>query len=247
MCLEKLSFGDLVDRSEECPGREVYFLKLRIISSYHIFFGNSKELRKLLVALKSPSSAPLRWEKKRQEHEIIMREVGRLLHNYACGIESLGSHVRAIVRKAYPRGELREEYESKVAKTFHSSFAQFMQDLRDWVTHRGMLPFGDRVHIELDQGKVIERTAGIVFDIADLREWKGWKAESRQYLQSEDADRLDVLTLVEEYDTLVNRFYGWLEGTIEKTHKSELTEFRSLVKEIGRRTAERDSKGPSPK
>lgn len=242
MNLGDVPFSELVDRSETCPGREVYFLKRRVLSSYHIFAGNSKELKKVLSSLADPASAQLRWQRNRQKHDLIMREVGRLLHNYACSIESLGCHVRAIMRKAYREGELRELYDSMVDEVFHSPFAQFMQDLRDWATHRGMLPFGDRVDLEIGQGTVVGRKLGIVLDIDDLRKWKGWKAKSKAYLASLTVDRLEVLALVKEYDQLVHDFYGELDGTIERAHSTELSEFRSVVDEIGRRLAGRDKK-----
>jgi len=237
-----LSFSELVDRSETCPGREVYFLKRRIASSYHVFQGNCQELIKVLKALSDPGSVSLRWQKKRREHDLIMREVARLLHNFACSIESLGQHVRRIIRKAYTEGGFKAEYDEKVQDTFHSPFAQFMQELRDYAVHSGIPPFGDQMVLKLKSGKVIDREMGIFLDVQELKQrWK-WKGAASKYLDGLDTEKIDLLNMVEEYHLCARSFYRWLDDALEEEHRAELQEFRAITEEIGRRIEERDSK-----
>jgi len=241
MELEKLPFGELVELSEKCPGRAVYFLKRRIASSFHIFGGNYRELAEVLKALQHPDSMVLRGTNKRREHDVVMKEVGRLLHNFACAIETLGQHVRRLVLQEYSGSSFRAEYERRVKEMFHSHFAQFMQDLRDYAVHCELPPFSDRVDLKLDRGNVVERSMGITLEVDKLKAGYEWQSMARDYLEKLDAEDIDLLNLIEEYYLTVARFYEWLDSAIDKMHAEELSEFRAVTDEIGRRIDQKDA------
>jgi len=236
--LAKLSFAELADRLEHHSGKEVTAHRRRIRVSFYIFFRNYRELIELLDVLTKPETIELRAVKHREKHEIAMREVARRLHNFLCAAESLGYHARRIMQIMYSGTSFEKKYLERTQKTFHTPFANFVQDMRDFAVHCAVPPFSDIIHFKLDNGKVVNQHLGIRLTRSSLLKWKGWKAPSKKYLQGLDTDEIDLLEVVSRYTSTVRSFYRWLDQEQRRIHKNELEEFRRLQNEFHRRLRE---------
>lgn len=238
--LGKLSFAELVERLEHHPGKTVNTHRRSITVSFYIFHQNYQELVKLLDALAKPETIHLRATEQRENHEIVMREVARRLHNFLCAAESLGSHARRIIKIMYNGMPFEKEYLNRVQETFHTPFAGFVQDMRDFMVHRAVLPFSDRIYVKLDNGKVVNRYLGICLTRSSLLKWERWQASSRKYLEGLDNDEIDLLEVVSRYASTVRSFYRWLDQKQRQIHGNELEEFRKFQDEIRRRLREQE-------
>ncbi|CAA9328794.1 MAG: hypothetical protein AVDCRST_MAG93-6092 [uncultured Chloroflexia bacterium] len=60
-----------------------------------------------------------------------------------------------------------------------------------------------------------------------LREWDGWTAPSREYLDSFD-DRLEIRPMADEHESVVRSFYEWFDPRLSEIYRDPVEELRGL-------------------
>jgi hypothetical protein len=181
----------------------------------------------------------------RENFDLFLEEVIRLLHNFVAAARSLRDHSLRVKRKLLPRSNtdrLAEEYEARSVSTFDEPLPRFVQDLRHYVLHvRLPIPSGhasgrrvgdpDRAPAEF------EFESRIVLHPSDLLEWQEWKSASRAFIDSA-GDHISIEEVVSEYAALVKVFQSWFRGALSRRHREPLAELERQDAEIRRRFQE---------
>lgn len=202
----------------------------------NIFDGNSEELLKLLRKLKNPEIylESLRSGALEPEHRVF-RDVVRAFHNFLCGAMTLVDHTRVFVSEFYLGTEVNKQFKSRIDRDFKENvLARFVQDLRNYMVHRGLPPL--HRHITFKQirdeapGKVTI-TTGFQLSAEKLKEWNGWKADSKKFLASSH-EVIDLLEVVETYLAMINRFHDEFDELLRSHHKADLEELAEMQAEF---------------
>lgn len=191
--------------------------------SFHIFTANHDELVRLLSLYRDPKFALDRWV--RRENQQFLTDVMGRLHNYVAAAKTLVEHTRIQMRASYDEKELAE-YEAKVQEFFGSSdLSHFVQELRNYFLHRG-IPV---TSAQIRGGATGAVEAGeISINVAKLLPWDGWRTEARRHLESMEEDE-PLLSIIEAYTGIVQRFFDWLGEWQTALHKHELDELNAMV------------------
>jgi len=213
-------------RIKESEGERVYWKMEALSATFFVFAENRLELVRRLRELENPENrSKVFGVRNREVLRLFQRDITRLLHNFLAAVYTLKEHTRNLTRELYDGRPFNAEYERKTTALFSdSAFARFVQDLRRWMVHEGLLPVEVRLY---DTGKNGELVSSVVLNADDLRCWKDWVAPAREYLASTTSD-LRLLDVVEGYSFLVQGFYSWLEKRMLEIHSVALLEVGEL-------------------
>ncbi|MFV5169743.1 hypothetical protein [Bacillus cereus] len=210
--------------------------KLEVFSfSIYTFEKNNKELVNLLSQYETDSNLALKISSfgNRETFKSFLTEIVRLLHNYLASAMTLVDHTRKLFRDEYEIKEFEKEYNKKIDELFaQSPIAQFIQDLRNYSMHR-MLPMaGASVAFSAETGM----THSIYLSKDKLIDWKGWKTNSRVYLDMQE-DSIKLLPLVNEYTKNVTEFQTWFQEKQNEIHSEAMKELEELEKKYNFKVA----------
>ncbi|EOP48554.1 hypothetical protein IKQ_05528 [Bacillus cereus VDM053] len=210
--------------------------KLKVFSiSIYTFEKNNIELVNLLNQYETDSNLALKIASfsNRETFEAFLAEIIRLLHNYLASAMTLVDHTRKLFRDEYEKIEFEKEYNKKIDELFvQSPVSRFIQDLRNYSMHR-MLPMaGASVAFSEETGM----TQSIYLSKDKLIEWKGWKPNSRVYLDKQE-DNIKLLQLVNEYTKNVTEFQTWFQEKQNEIHSEAMKELKAFEKEYNLKVA----------
>jgi hypothetical protein len=200
--------------------------------SLNIFQMNAHELMEASRRMRDPDQGlSLMLEKNREAGRQAHRELNRHVHNFAASALTLVEHTRIMMREHYADTEFHKAYEDEVAMVFvNEPVANFVQGLRNYMVHKGLPNSHMFLSFKSDpnatDGSGTQET-GVRYDTASLLEWPRWKPPARKYL-NDSGEHLDVHRFAEAYLVLVNRFYAWLDSTLQDHHKADLEELGEL-------------------
>ncbi|MHB1635017.1 hypothetical protein [Acidiferrobacter thiooxydans] len=204
--------------------------------SLNVFQMNAVELVEASQRVKDPEQGmALMLEKNREAGLQAHRELNRHVHNFVSSALTLVEHTRVFMREHYAGTDILETYYAQVKQIFaQSPVAQFVQGLRNFMLHRSLPNSNMFMEFTTDPGTddgsgTIE--IGVRYDTASLLDWDGWSTVARTYLM-QAGQNLDIQEFAQEYLTLVNQFYGWLDATLETYHHSDLLELSRLQAQL---------------
>lgn len=196
--------------------------------STNIYRVNAKELRHAIEITEDPEFGLQVFNvENREAGTQAHREINRLFHNYLAAAKTLIDHTRAFVGDHYKSSKFERLYKEKISAEFASdSVAKFVQDLRNFIVHRG-LPHSE-MHFTFNKEDGF--STGVRLDRDKLLEWGGWTAESRKYLKSQP-ERVSIRHIFEAYDEKVSNFSTWFDDTLRDYHKDDLFELELMQRE----------------
>ena len=153
-------------------------------------------------------------------------EFARNLHNYLASVKTLVDHTRALKKELKLDSKFEDLYEQQRNEILGTDTITFIQQLREYVQHYKLLPSGIQVKVDNKDNETITLT----LDTPALREFSGWKKASLKVIEK-NPEKIDIFTLLKEYQTSIEQFYKWFSNKMEKIFKEELTEFDELAKE----------------
>ena len=148
-----------------------------------------------------------------------MQEVVRLLHNFVSAALSLVDHTRVLYRELYePSGHL-SEYEAKVATEFaQDPLTQFVIKLRQMAQHYRLPSLQNHTEMSgIRNGLASEVRIQLRLATEDLRQFDGWNAPSKKFLETAGA-HIDLRRVVADYHDHVVAFYEWFEHGQQAIH-----------------------------
>jgi hypothetical protein len=204
--------------------------------SINVFQMNAVELMGATQRVKDPDQGiALMMQKNREAGQQAHRELNRHVHNFVSSALTLVEHTRGFMRKHYTGSDLLAIYENQATTAFaQSPVAQFVQDLRNHMVHRGLPNSSMFMTFTTDpdakDGSGSAET-GVRYNTASLLDWKGWRPVARNYIE-QAGEHLDIQEFVREYLALVNQFNGWLDITLAEHHQSDLQELGQLQAQL---------------
>jgi hypothetical protein len=223
---------DLFELSEQIKATEGYRIQLKIRtlrSSYYVFEGNYRTLVSALDYFGRIEVFMELWkEDNRAKLESFIDEVTRRLHNFLAGAKTLVDHTRVFKNEMYKGHRFEKVYLEKLHRDLsRSPVVRFVQDLRNYVLHKQLPIASAELSFKRGEGTSMEFDSTIKLDVNKLREWDGWKPESRVYLDTLD-DKVQIREVVEKYEAAIRSFYQWFGEQQEQLHRVEFDELSEL-------------------
>jgi hypothetical protein len=109
--------------------------------------------------------------------------------------------------------------------------SHFMQDFRNYMLHKGIPIIASR----MTPKEPIESgiTSSIILDLSSLRSLGGWKAKSKQYLNSAEDD-ISLYEIIVAYGSLVIDFYNWLLRRQEELFRDKFEQTQKIKYEYNK-------------
>ena len=233
---DKSNFSEILEKVRGSAGARYFDLMHQRSFSFNIFQINSIELMEAIQRVKDTDQGlALMMQENREAGLQAHRELNRHIHNFVSSALTLVEHTRVFMRAHYASTGIIAAYEKKVREVFlHSSVAQFVQGLRNYMLHCG-LPNSSMfmkfvANPESKDGSGTMET-GVQYDTASLLKWDGWKAEARLYIE-QAGSHLNLHQFSQEYFVLINKFYEWLEAEFMAYHHHDIQEFEQLQEQL---------------
>ncbi|PWU44490.1 hypothetical protein DLJ46_25720 [Micromonospora globispora] len=148
-------------------------------------------------------------------------EVDRRLHNFVAAAATLIDHTRRLVDD-YAGTSFAEEYTRRKDELIAQPEATFVRDLRNFVLHYGLPTIGGTFSIGKEAfGSQIE------IPTASLLTWKGWKPNSRRFLESR-GEGVVLTEPLDAYAKSLDSLYQWLFPHRDVLHGAEIAEVNRL-------------------
>ncbi len=197
--------------------------------SIYTFQRNNEEIVKLLDLYETNTDMALHIFKvdNREEFEIFLREITRLLHNYLAAAKTLIDHTRKLCQDEYKGTEFEAEYNEKINELFvNSPISKFIQDLRNYSLHRNLPITGATLSFNRDSGM----SHSINLTKKSLMDWDNWTRKSLDYLSKQD-DQIGLPQMIKEYTSLVMEFQEWFQEKQYEYHSDSIAELEDLQEE----------------
>jgi hypothetical protein len=143
----------------------------------------------------------------RELSDAYVNELVRLLHNYLASVTSSIDAQRVVMRHRWPattKGERPEfettDYARKLAATFATGEAEFMQKLRNYCTHYSIPVPGLGTSMSWEQGGPTIRVNTLQLDRDRLLRWDSWGAVAKAHLYQQP-EQFDFAPIIERYMT----------------------------------------------
>ncbi|WP_315753859.1 MULTISPECIES: hypothetical protein [unclassified Bradyrhizobium] len=173
--------------------------------------------------------------------QIEMAQCARSLHNFLVGAMTLVDHTRVFFKKYYDGTEMRRIYAELVKNTFSGNQeTRFVQDLRNFMTHRALLPIERHITITRDpeSGEQSAR-AGFQLVVAELQNYD-WNSDAKKFL-ARQSDKIELLPLVNNYTSLIETFHEDINKRLEALHSEDLVLMTALREQMDREQVKRTS------
>lgn len=217
------NYLNLLKKYRELEGR-LFLNKLEKFSlSIYVFDGNYKEFIEYLHSAIQISSIS---HPEKEEHDKIMTEITRLLHNFVASVQTLIDNTRVYYRKEYGENGLFPDYDEEIQKRFiNNDLQSFVKDLRQHFQHYRIPLISFSMSITDNSGS--NSNVRYFFSKKSIIDFD-WKAKSKQYIESHSNGEVDIEKFSSEYYELTKSFYDWFiqrqieirRNEIEEVHKS---------------------------
>jgi hypothetical protein len=130
------------------------------------------------------------------------------------------------MNESFVKVDHRCEYQSKVDTVFATDpLAQFMQDFRNYITHRA-IPIVEMSYTILPEPEVCE----LNIDIEKMADWDGWKPPSRRFIEIHKP-KVRMLRLVDDYEQKAKAFHEEFVLGFQHHYQSEIDAVLALMRE----------------
>lgn len=223
---------ELLQRINSSNGRE--YLNRTYYRSFtlNVFSGNAEALKLILSDFSRVDDHIQRLTNKNLERDMqIFREIARLFHNFLAGAMTLVDHTRVFIEEFYLGTNVNREFKGRIQRDFvNNGLTYFVQDLRNYMMHRGMPPITHNLMMKQIEGGVageMDATSQFNLPIIELKEWRNWRRASKEFIESYEK-YIDIFTLVNEYSKIIYKFQDDLSGLLTEYHKDDLEELDAL-------------------
>jgi hypothetical protein len=193
--------------------------EMRVTLRLH--FDNYGQLRPHLLLLEDPTLYGPGTKTKD-----ALRECVRTLHNFLASAKTLVDHSRRHVDQYLTQTSARAEYDERVSALNFGGLQSFVQDLRNYTLHKTAASVGAQISATPDGAR-----AAAVLKAKDIREWDGWSASARQYID-QAGDDIVVRESIDEYMCRIKSLYDWLREVESLNHADLLRRMNLEIEEV---------------
>jgi len=186
-----------------------------------ILNGNFTELSKALLHFEDFKNAlELMDQNNYEASEKYQNEISRLLHNFLASAMMLVDQTRLLINQNYTGTEIHRLYAKKIKAEFkEDGLNKFIQELRNYILHRGLPYTGLSLKPDLKTTVFLNRDA--------MLEWDSWTAPSRKFLSSQK-EKIRIYDFIHAYTKKILALNHWLNLEIKKYHAKDLEELEQL-------------------
>lgn len=191
----------------------------------YILQANLEQYKSLLAMMQDPGTAlPILDVRNRSQHDELLSESERLLHNVLAAIKSRVDLSRAFrERHLVDDEDLIGEYVLKVRQYFNNPATKFLDRLRNHMTHN-LLPVA-RTQQTFKQGGPFEFT--FLLDSVALLKLE-WPTDVREWIAAQGSD-IRIIDVLDAYCQRASELDRWLFGEIRRKHANELADYERAV------------------
>lgn len=215
------------DKLNASPGHHAISLMDYIRRVGYVFQLNVAQYKELVAQMQDPSYAlPILSMDNLHDHDKLLSEVERLLHNVLTALTTRIDHHRAFMRRHFNQDAiLIGEYNERVKSDFGVyAPAVFLQDLRNYLTHYQLPVAQSSLTI------VPNQSFSVTFILVrqSLEDWEGWKADAKAWLSAQGKD-IDMVPIVDNYARIAGAFDKWLYDRIGEKYEAEIRAYNDEV------------------
>ncbi len=202
-------------------------------TSLYIFDVNYTEFKNIVeVLLKDRIKYELVSPRNQDQLRLVQMDILRRLHNFVAAAKSLVDHSRNLNNKLYKKQNSFPEYQERVKLDFaEDPLSQFVQDLREYCQHYRAPSIGLSVSVQPTANGDIEEWT-VFLAQKDLRQFDGWNAKAKQYLNEHKGD-INILETIDKYRNKVVDFYKWFLRRQDEIHAEEISRFEAKQSQAG--------------
>ena len=217
--------NNIIRQLESLSGYEVNQRLSLFINSLLVFNANTRVLKNWYMKFNQPEAALYLWSDcGALDQNKASLEMQRNFSNFLMSAFALRDHWYSLYNEFYKETPVDEKVKALCTRNFSKNgFASFMQNFRNYVTHKGY-PLVSR-QLSISKGIL---SNDILFDKSELLKFDGWNADAKKYILSLDKS-VKLICLVNDYSNLLNRHYSELIGILKDYHKSELLELKEFA------------------
>ena len=223
-------FDELQKKIKSHPGKPIFDALQVYGVSLNFLFGNCNQLRQLVCLLEDPKDpAKIMGIDQRTHLQSLFDETNRHFHNFLTSVTTLVDHTRNLMGEDFVKLEHRQEYQNKVNALFaNDPLAQFLKDLRNYITHYAVPHIGFAKRF----GSILANTAPgeLYVDMDHLETKFHWSSPSRKFIEM-NQPKMRMLKLVDDYETKTRCFTDELMATFKKHRGLELDGVVALMQE----------------
>jgi len=192
--------------------------------NFYVFNRNYQELKKLIDVKDNPKIIFELWDlQNRDQLDMVINEILRLLHNYLASAKSLVEQTRVVIHSWYKETNFLNEYKSQVVSRFkNNTMVGFVEELRNFNLHYS-IPITHATFSVQRNEKTGQDTIDHSFVLikSSLLNWSGWTKKGKPFLRDSD-EQIDIGNLVDQYYKQIFDFHFWLINRLQEIHKEDL-------------------------
>ena len=223
-------FDQLQKRIKSHPGKPIFNATQVYGVSLNFLFGNCHQLRQLIRLLEDPKdTAKIMGIRRRAHLQNLFDETNRHFHNFLTSITTLVDHTRNLMKRDFVKKDHHQEYQIKVKAVFTADpLAQFLQDLRNYITHYAIPHIG--LTKRFGSSEADAEPAELYIQLDHLQTRFNWSAPSRSFIE-QNKPKIRMLKLVDDHEMKARSFTDELMATFRKYRGCELDEVVALMQE----------------
>jgi len=212
------------DRLDAYPGRRIVALLDYLGRISYVFLRNVAQYDALVAQMQDPAfSIPIFAVTNRKQHDELLSEVERLLHNVLTALSTRVDQQRVFIKKHFMQDQdLRDEYLARVDADFATDIAcLFLKGLRNMLTHH-------RLPVAQSSNTISQNSYTVTFILASqpLLDWDGWNGELRNWIRAQ-ADGVKIVDEINSYAQKCVAFDTWFFERIKLKYEKDLREYLS--------------------
>lgn len=169
---------------------------------------------------------------------VFFSALDQRLFNMLAAATALVDHTRALIDKGYAGTEFADEFKSRNAGVRDAPGSKFLRDLRNYVSHKGVLNLGFRLTLTPDG-----TASGTIFlTPAELRAWDKWSSTSRAYIDAAGT-QLDLGQCVLEFRSAMQDLYDWILSRFDGIHGPQIRGADQLARQLNLASTDGESDG----
>lgn len=208
------------------PGKKADQLMEDVQRTFRPWYQRSRELRTLLHYGETDDNMQSELMRNVPPLDVRDRYVGALDSALNAYLGAMGTVIDVARRVAKTLGDpFEERYTAQSQLVREIDGVTVLRDLRNYMLHYSSAPWQFSGRITPDT-----QTTEVGLTSEALGEWKGWKADSRAYMNSRKSVRL--ISIVAPYETGMVALFEWFSADFYRVVQPDLDEANELVRQL---------------
>lgn len=230
--MQNMNFTDLITHLENSKGATAENRLKELLLMHYIFSSNFNSLMQYIEHTKDEKNAiEIIRTGNQQYFEAFTNELTRHFFNFIVSTKAYIDQTRRWIKNYYLETEIETRYNELKKQYFENNrLCKFIQDLRNYQEHY-MIPF-------TAYNATFSTRQPFKFKITipkeKLLQYKEWKNQSLQYINSFEKDLL-VETFCNDYFQLIEEFYSQLLEKVKQFHTKDFKELELIKDELKKR------------